>query len=120
MRTSSADYETDKTVFTLGYEDGKLQVGFPNYGIIAGTTGDAYNDYPADLCAKTRIGISMEHKVYGFNLTIAATPEIVGITGVESNASKNVEVYDLSGRVVRADGLARGIYIKNGQKVLVK
>ena len=50
-----------------------------------------------------------------------------GIAGIAAE-KKNVNVYDLAGRVVRhnvesanaVNGLAKGIYIVNGKKVLVK
>ena len=61
-----------------------------------------------------------------FDLTVAEKEAAVGITNIEvrSGATTN-NVYDMNGRLVRSqvtdtNGLARGLYIVNGKKVLVK
>lgn len=61
------------------------------------------------------------------NLLKVFIPASSGIHGINAE-NKTVNVYDLAGRVVRrnvesgaaVNGLAKGIYIVNGKKVMVK
>ena len=56
-------------------------------------------------------------KAYPWNTKISEEP--TGVISQESRVESQESIYDLSGRKVNGP-LTKGIYIKNGKKVLVK
>ena len=72
----------------------------------------------------TRLALNYGSKRYIITIQLATHDTALSISAVNGE-SKNANVYDLSGRIVRknansVEGLNRGIYIQNGKKVLVK
>ncbi|MCD8235298.1 MAG: DUF4859 domain-containing protein [Prevotellaceae bacterium] len=74
----------------------------------------------------TRLAVDYNEHRYIFNLKLVNETTYVGIDRVNAAAGANAgNVYDLSGRVVRTNvksvnGLAKGVYILNGKKYIVK
>ena len=73
-----------------------------------------------------KLALDYNGKRYIFNVKLVNEATYVGIDGVNAIAGANAgNVYDLSGRVVRTNvksvnGLAKGVYILNGKKYIVK
>lgn len=73
-----------------------------------------------------KLALDYNGKRYIFNVNLVNEATYVGIDGVNAVAGANAgNVYDLSGRVVRTNvksvnGLAKGVYILNGKKYIVK
>lgn len=85
------------------------------YCLVPPAEGQFYN---------TRLALNYGSKRYIINISVADKNTAESISAVNGE-SKNANVYDLSGRIVRknastTEGLNRGIYIQNGKKVLVK
>lgn len=73
-----------------------------------------------------KLALDYNGKRYIFNVKLVNEATYVGIDGVNAVAGANAgNVYDLSGRVIRTNvksvnGLAKGVYILNGKKYIVK
>lgn len=73
-----------------------------------------------------KLALDYNGKRYIFNVKLVNEATYVGIDGVNAVAGADAgNVYDLSGRVVRTNvksvnGLAKGVYILNGKKYIVK
>ena len=91
----------DDAVFTLGFIDGKLR----SYVVDDKNVGNTY---------ATSLYIQYNQKLYEIAVTIG-TP--TAIKTVKASAA-DAQIYDLAGRAVSAP--AKGIYIQNGKKVMVK
>ncbi len=74
----------------------------------------------------TKFALDYDEKRYIFNLKLVNEATYTGISRVDvDNQTNDGVVYDLSGRVVRTnaasvESLAKGIYILNGKKYIVK
>ena len=97
--------------------DGKLKVKFPynvsepTYVYIYGGMGAAGAKAMGANRAKSAADLL---KIYGFE--IVSDPS--GIDAIENGQQQDAPVYNLNGQ--RVNTLGKGIYIKNGRKVLVK
>lgn len=105
--------------FTLGYEflDGKLNL-FATGGYMAEAPAD-------DVVYRTKVAVEYDAKQYIYNISLMNEATATGIEKVETTTAKAGNVYDLSGRIVTksatgVNGLAKGIYILNGKKYIVK
>ena len=110
------------------YKKGSSVVSFTGYILskasadntfIASTTGLEAGKYtlvlPAGTFSYEKEGYNIEDKEMSVSFTINPTSEINGISSREDDGS----YYDLSGRKVSTP-TKKGIYIKNGRKVVVK
>ena len=107
--------------------DGKLKVSFP-YNV----TQDAYvyiygSTASSDVKGMHKAPGDGELKIYGVELKYESTPtDIEEVQGTKDNVqSSDGNVYDLTGRLVRrstfdVQRIPKGLYIKDGKKVLVK
>lgn len=98
--------DSEDATFSIGYADGEFHTFAGSTSATPGT------DYKASIVAY------YGNKAYKFNITLSNNPataiDCIPAVRVENNAT----TYDLSGRVVKTP--ARGLYIQNGKKVLVK
>lgn len=107
--------------------DGKLKVSFPynvtqdTYVYIYGSTASS------DVKGMHKAPADGELKIYGVELKYEGTPtDIEEVQGTKDNVqSSDGNVYDLTGRLVRrstfdVQRIPKGLYIKDGKKVLVK
>ncbi len=95
----------DDAVFTLGVVD---QVMLHSMIVDDDNLNNTYH---------TTLYLSYNNKLYAFDITIGDT-DADAISMVEVNDETAGKTYDLSGREVQNP--AKGLYIKNGKKVLVK
>ena len=94
----------EEAAFTAGYtEDGTLRT----YIIDDANTDKEYH---------TVIYLCYNNRYYAFNLAIGNVD--TAIKSVDNDAAKAGRIYDLSGREVKSP--AKGIYIQNGKKFVVK
>ena len=106
--------ESDARVYTIWYdsEEGVFMISF--FG----------EDVPETMEYKVTLGYRYENKMYSFNFVLADPTTAAHIMQIAGDATKAGNIYDMSGRLVRrnanAAGLAKGLYIVNGTKVLVK
>lgn len=111
----ASEEELATIVYYITYtiENGKL--------ILSAYTLD---NIPAGQSYKTKIVVDYDSKRYAYNLTIVNPEEYTGIDSVVAGKEINGNVYDFSGRIVRKNsnlnGLAKGMYIVNGKKYIVK
>ncbi len=97
-------------------------LGGKTFSLIQGSYLYNYNGTTGDVTAKTFRAYFLNEtpevsssKLYSFDLGDMAT----GITEVKRNANGNADkMFDLQGRSVK--NAAKGLYIKNGKKVIVK
>ena len=107
--------------------EGKLKVSFPynvtqdTYVYIYGSTASS------DVKGMHKAPADGELKIYGVELKYESTPtDIEEVQGTKDNVqSSDGNVYDLTGRLVRrstfdVQRIPKGLYIKDGKKVLVK
>jgi hypothetical protein len=107
--------------------EGKLKVSFP-YNV----TEDTYVYIYGGANSSSVKGMHKapgdgELKIYGVELKYESTPtDIEEVQGTKDNVqSSDGNVYDLTGRLVRrstfdVQRIPKGLYIKDGKKVLVK
>jgi hypothetical protein len=132
--------EDEELIFTINVtdtEDGGVQFGFGGADVITGESGGSVMsitlEAAADAVSAVTEGylknISMsdpnqtslllndpDKQTYAFTVTIEGTVP-VGIQEVEA-ANANAPIYNLGGQ--RVEKTAKGLYIKNGKKVVVK
>lgn len=107
------DINSEDCVFALGFIPENSQLGASLMGEDPDEEKTLYT---------TRVAVRYDAKQYVYNVVLS-TNTTTGIAGVAAGGAKDGNVYDLSGRVVgrqSVKGLAGGIYILNGKKVLVK
>ena len=108
----TVDFDSEDCVFTLWYD--------PDYQqFVVSYIADANEE----TLATTTVYYRYDYSRYYFNITIAGSEEALGIGSVSSDASTSglKGTYDLSGRRLSdSSTLAKGLYIIDGQKVLVK
>ena len=92
----------ENAVFQIGFVDGAIH----SYVVDDANVNNTY---------KTTLYIQYNSKLYAFNIIINA--DATGINAVEAEAD-NPTIYDLAGRKVTNP--AKGIYIQNGRKFIVK
>ncbi len=98
--------------FSVAYDEGAFIASF------------GANDVPETVNYRTKLAVRDGNKRYVFNIAICDPETATGILGINA-AGKANNVYDMSGRLVRrnatsVNGLAKGVYMINGTKVLVK
>ncbi|MCM1313318.1 MAG: DUF4859 domain-containing protein [Bacteroides sp.] len=111
------DESIEKTAFYAGFIlDGEKYV-LTAYSMTALEDGEMYT---------TKLALDYNDQRYVYNLKLVNDATYTGISSVGAdNQADNGVVYDLSGRVVRTNaasvaGLAKGVYILNGKKYIVK
>ena len=75
-------------------------------------------ELPEDFRLSTQFCYQIDNKQYVFNVKFVSEAAYTGIAGVRTADKTDGKIYDLSGREVRQP--ARGLYIQNGRKVMVK
>ena len=109
-------YTTDdaETVFSVVYDDVEGQ-------FIASLFGEPIDD---DVIYTTSFYYRYDYSRYYFNIVLATSEELAtAISSLNSDSADEAEgIYDLSGRRLSNDvkSLAKGLYIINGKKVLIK
>ena len=108
----TVDFDSEDCVFTLWYD--------PDYQqFVVSYIADANEE----TLATTTVYYRYDYSRYYFNITIAGSEEALGIGSVSSDESTSglKGTYDLSGRRLSdSSTLAKGLYIIDGQKVLIK
>lgn len=114
---STDDDAAEKTAFYAGFVSDGAKYVLNAYSMYALEDGEIRS---------TQLAVDYNEQRYIFNLKLVNEATYVGIDGVNAVAGANAgNVYDLSGRVVRTNvksvnGLAKGVYILNGKKYIVK
>jgi hypothetical protein len=105
------DGKVDKSILFLGDDSNNNVLYYPNGSKV--TTIGAQHAY---------FKLETQNTVRDFNLFFDNNDEASGITTLtaESTSQENSAWYDLNGRRINALPTAKGIYIHNGRKVIVK
>ena len=96
--------DMDNAVFSCGFSEDNTMRAY------------IYDDANLENVYRTVIYVKYNNSYYAFNITIGE--DSTGIKSVGVDTSTNGRIYDLSGREVAHP--AKGIYIKNGKKYIVK
>jgi len=103
--------ESAKVLFTLEQTDEGVVMNAYTMGAIAD-----------DFILPTKFCFQIDNRQYIFNVTFMSEAKYAdlnsGIATINSDSRKNGQLYDLSGRKV--EKAARGLYIMNGRKYIVK
>lgn len=108
--TTSTDMTGDVFYYKFSYFNGKdlgFYWGAENGGAFLNTAGKAYLVLPAP---------TGEAAVHGFAFDDAVT----GIHTPQQHPAQEDAIYTLSGVRIKADRLPKGIYIRNGRKIIIK
>lgn len=112
----------DDFLFAVAYDEGK------KYFYVADYTSE-WND---ETLVSTRVGFANPGaetpSIYIFNVYVCGSQAkadwLLGIAGLSADERMNINVYDLSGRIVsrgvNLNALQRGTYIINNKKVIIK
>lgn len=81
---------------------------------------DSYsmNTIASDFKATAKFCFEANDKQYVYNLTLVSDEIYAGISDVKAISNKSGKLYDLSGRLVVSP--AKGLYIKDGKKFVIK
>ncbi len=107
------DSEGEEVLFYVGLNENNE---FATYVLTTPEDGQAYT---------TKLALDYDEKRYVFNVSIVNEDTYTGISNVNADKVNAGNVYDISGRIVRknaasVNGLAKGVYILNGKKYIVK
>lgn len=107
------DSEGEEVLFYVGLNENNE---FATYVLTTPEDGQAYT---------TKLALDYDEKRYVFNVSIVNEDTYTGISNVNADKVNAGNVYDISGRIVRknaasVNGLAKGVYIFNGKKYIVK
>lgn len=81
--------------------------------------GDEDFEVAEDFKATGKFAFEVGEKIYEYNMTFCSSAVYAGISDVKANkGGKDDKVYDLSGRLVKNP--AKGLYIKDGKKLVIK
>ena len=93
----------EEAVFTVGFVDGVIR----SWVVDDANVNNVYT---------TVLYVKYNNKYYAFNITVGNSDSAV--KGLDADAKKEGRIYDLAGRVVKQP--TKGLYIKDGKKILIK
>lgn len=108
------DFSVGTPYYSLGKKEGKAGYYKSSRGIETLGANRAYLETSISPVVNTK-GF-----VFTFDDTEDTPTNVIPIESINNNRDANNSLYDLQGRKITGDNLQKGIYIRNGKKILMK